>query len=33
MTNTEITDNNPEKELKIDKSISDDKNNKAQKTP
>ena len=25
MTNTEITDNNPEKELKIDKSISDDK--------
>ena len=25
MTNTEISDNNPEKELKIDKSISDDK--------
>ena len=25
MTNTEITDNNPEKELIIDKSISDDK--------
>ena len=28
MTNTEINDNNPEKELKIDKSISDDKQNK-----
>jgi len=25
MTNTEISENNPEKELKIDKSISDDK--------
>ena len=25
MTNTEISDNNPEKEVKIDKSISDDK--------
>ena len=25
MTNTEISDNNPEKELKIDKSILDDK--------
>ena len=25
MTNTEISDNNPEKELKIDKSISDEK--------
>ena len=25
MTNTEISDNNPEKEIKIDKSISDDK--------
>ena len=25
MTNTEISDNNPEKELLIDKSISDDK--------
>ena len=25
MTNTEISDNNPEKELKIDKSISNDK--------
>ena len=25
MTNTEISDNNPEKELIIDKSISDDK--------
>ena len=25
MTNTEISDNNPEKELKIDKSISDNK--------
>ena len=25
MTNTEISDNNPEKELKIDKTISDDK--------
>ena len=25
MTNTEISDNNPEKELKTDKSISDDK--------
>ena len=25
MTNTEISDNNPEKELQIDKSISDDK--------
>jgi len=25
MTNTEISDNNPEKELTIDKSISDDK--------
>ena len=25
MTNTEISDNNPEKELKVDKSISDDK--------
>jgi len=25
MTNTEISDNNSEKELKIDKSISDDK--------
>ena len=25
MTNTEISDNNPEKELKIDKSISGDK--------
>ena len=25
MTNTEIFDNNPEKELKIDKSITDDK--------
>ena len=25
MTNTEISNNNPEKELKIDKSISDDK--------
>ena len=25
MTNTEISDNNPEKELMIDKSISDDK--------
>jgi len=25
MTNTEISDNNPEKELKINKSISDDK--------
>ena len=25
MTNKEISDNNPEKELKIDKSISDDK--------
>jgi len=25
MTNTEISDNNPEKELKIDKPISDDK--------
>jgi len=28
MTNTEIPDNNPEKELKIDKSISDDKTKK-----
>ena len=28
MTNTEISDNNPEKELIIDKSISDDKTKK-----
>ena len=28
MTNTKISDNNPEKELKIDKSISDDKTKK-----
>ena len=31
MTNTEISDNNPEKELKIDKSISDDKNKQISK--
>jgi len=34
MTNTEISDNNPEKELKIDKSISDDKTKqKSKKNP
>ena len=31
MTNTEISDNNPEKELKIDKSISDDKTKQTSK--
>ena len=31
MTNTEISDNNPEKELKIDKSISDDKSKQISK--
>ena len=31
MTNTEISDNNPEKELKIDKSISDNKNKQISK--
>jgi len=31
MTNTEISDNNPEKELKIDKSISDDKTKQIRK--
>jgi len=31
MTNTEISDNNPEKELKIDKSISDDKTKQVSK--
>ena len=31
MTNTEISNNNPEKELIIDKSISDDKNKQISK--
>jgi len=31
MTNTEISDNNPEKELKIDKSITDDRTKKISK--
>ena len=31
MTNTEISDNNPEKELIIDKSISDDKTKETSK--
>ena len=31
MTNTEISDNNPEKELIIDKSISDDKTKQTSK--
>ena len=31
MTNTEISNNNPEKELIVDKSISDDKNKQISK--